>query len=945
MLIFSEQSVIKDPPFPKLDLTSCRNLMIYLGADLQKRLIPIFHYALNPGGFLFLGTSEGIGEDNPLFKVQDRKNRIYQRKEKHFDTKHAEALTFSQPTPALDSLQRPLAGKSAFPARIPMREMTEHALLQQVVAAAALVDNRGDILYLHGRSGMYLELATGVVGTSNILKMAREGLRQELTVALRKAVETKGIVQVFALRVKTNSHFTGVNLTVRPVTDTAASESPLYLVILEEVASDGADGADGADARVAALRQQLRAKEEYIQSTREELENLSESLKSTNQEMQSVNAELQSTNRELETAKQEKQSANEELSTVNAELQNKVAGLSQASNDMNNLIAGTGIATVFVDFQLRILRFTPAATEIINLILGDVGRPVAHLVPNLVGYDCLVADVQAVLNTLAPTEREVQTTPGKWFLLRILPYRTTENAIEGAVLSFVDITGRKRMEDVVRRSEQFQKDVLNSLPAHIAVLGEGGKILAVNEPWLQFASANGNPATDKIGVGANYLDACRLSASNGDANARAAIEGIALVTSGKQKHFTFEYPCDFPDGPRWFSMEVRRVDGDVTATIVAHTDITARKMAEESLLNLRTAVEQSANTIIITDLRGSIEYVNPAFEKITGYTAAEVAGKNPGILKSGDQDAEFYLHLWATITAGKVWRGEFHNKRKDGSLYWEAATISPVQNDKGETLRFLAIKEDITGRKRAEEEFICPESTKSPGHLQISRNPHPLGWFSGPHAAEEKGGSMLGGILQRTGTRKVQTGSQRKRMAVGKIDKAQTDEADQHQFRIEIGPEDPLPDSCLQDDFEMREHRALADRAAQPREMASLLEVLPEQQPHKLRVGTKKMEIDDDDGSQRGSGILVRFACGKKQSLQFFQIEVNMLQSRLIDPFLAAEVVVNHPLVDPGGIDNLIHGHPVVAFLREQADRLAQQGFAHRLRPLNHFPCRTSGFI
>ena len=450
LIVFSEQSVIKDPPFSKLDLISCRNLMIYLGADLQKRLIPIFHYALNPRGFLFLGTSEGIGEAAALFKAQDRKMKIYQRKERHFDTKRAEALAFSQPTPALDSLRRPHAGKSAFPARIPMREMTEHALLQQVVAAAALVDSQGDILYLHGRSGMYLEPATGEVGTSNILKMAREGLRQELAVALRKAVETKDIVQVFGLSVKTNSHFTGVNLTVRPITDAATHEPPLFLVILEDAPSNAPETPDTSDTRVAALKQQLHAKEEYLQSTCEELESSTEELKSSNEEMQSVNEELQSTNEELETAKEEMQSVNEELSTVNAELQNKVADLSQASNDMNNLIAGTGIGTLFVDYQMRILRFTPAMTEIINLILSDVGRPVAHIVSNLVGYDALVADVQAVLQTLVPKVVDVQTRAGKWFTLRIQPYRTLDNVIEGAVLTFVDITGRKQVEEALR---------------------------------------------------------------------------------------------------------------------------------------------------------------------------------------------------------------------------------------------------------------------------------------------------------------------------------------------------------------------------------------------------------------------------------------------------------------------------------------------------------------
>jgi len=291
------------------------------------------------------------------------------------------------------------------------------------------------------------------VGINNILKMAREGLRQELAVALRKAVETKEIVQVFGLSVKTNSHFTRVNLTVRPITDTATHEPSLYLVILEDAPLDAPDAPDDtSDTRVAALKQQLRAKEEYLQSTCEELESSSEELKSSNEEMQSVNEELQSTNEELETAKEEMQSANEELSTVNAELQNKVASLSQASNDMNNLIAGTGIGTVFVDFKLRILRFTPAATEIINLILSDVGRPVAHVVSNLVGYDCLVADVKEVLDTLVPKEVEVRTTAGKWFTLRIQPYRTLDNVIEGAVLTFVDITARKQVEEALRKA-------------------------------------------------------------------------------------------------------------------------------------------------------------------------------------------------------------------------------------------------------------------------------------------------------------------------------------------------------------------------------------------------------------------------------------------------------------------------------------------------------------
>ena len=255
---------------------------------------------------------------------------------------------------------------------------------------------------------MYLEPAPGEAGINNILKMAREGLRRELATALHQAAATQATVRHPGLRVKTNGHFAPVNLTVRPVAAGRRHRLPLYLVILEEAPprrrprrpdSAARPVPTDAEARIAALKQELRAKEEYLQTTHEELETSNEELKSSNEEMQSVNEELQSTNEELETSKEELQSVNEELATVNAELQTKVADLSRANNDMNNLLAGTGIGTVFVDHQLRILRFTPAATAIINLIPSDVGRPVAHIVSNLVGYDRLVADVQAVLDT------------------------------------------------------------------------------------------------------------------------------------------------------------------------------------------------------------------------------------------------------------------------------------------------------------------------------------------------------------------------------------------------------------------------------------------------------------------------------------------------------------------------------------------------------------------
>jgi len=496
MLVFSEQDLIKDPPFSKLDLISCRNLLIYLDANLQKKLIPLFHYALNPGGRLFLGSSEGVGEFDSLFTVLDRKAKLYHRKEDLLGGQRTTLSRFMAPVKATDeSLPSRGAQKSAFPMKMPLRELMEQALLRHIAPASALVNASGDIVYLHGRTGMYLEPASGEAGIQNILKMAREGLRPSLSTALHHAVATQTTSFANNLRVKTNGHYTQVNVSVHPVTTAGigAPDAPLYLVMLEdtptdlEIAVTAADGsqattAPDAQRRIDALTQELRAKDEYLQSTHEELESSNEELKSSNEEMQSVNEELQSTNEELETSKEELQSVNEELATVNSELQTKVVDLSRANNDMNNLLAGTGVGTVFVDFQLRILRFTPAARAIINLIVADVGRPVAHIVSNLVGYSTLVTDIKAVLNTLVPIEREVQTPEGQWYTLRIQPYRTLDNVIEGAVISFVDITEMVKSREALHKANDLLRLAVVVRDAHDAITVQdlSGRTLAWN---------------------------------------------------------------------------------------------------------------------------------------------------------------------------------------------------------------------------------------------------------------------------------------------------------------------------------------------------------------------------------------------------------------------------------------------------------------------------------
>ncbi|MFA5214459.1 chemotaxis protein CheB [Sulfuricurvum sp.] len=490
MLVFSEQNIIKDPPFSKLDLLSCRNLMIYMSSELQKRLIPLFHYALNPDGILFLGSSESIGEYGDLFSTLDQSSKIYQRKEDiHIGTYSSVAKRFFPATITTKSVLPHVVEKNTPSPKIPLRELTEQALLQQSALTGVLVNAQGDILYLHGRSGMYLELPSGESNVNNILKMAREGLRRDLSSALHKATLGKQIVQREGLSVTVNERVIPINITIRPLALT--SEEPLYLVIIEEHPSVTTDDTltcslnslPDTDERIKELKHELHTQEEFLNAANSKLEISNEELKSFNEEMQSLNEELQSTNEELETSKEELQSVNEELSTVNAELQTKVADLSRSNNDMNNLLAGTGIGTVFVDHNLCILRFTPAITQIIHLILSDLGRPVGHIASNLIGYDRLIADTQSVLDTLVPKEVEVQTVEKMWYTLRIQPYRTLDNVIEGAVISFVNITETVQMREALRHANELSRLSVVVRDAHDAITVQDldGHILAWNK--------------------------------------------------------------------------------------------------------------------------------------------------------------------------------------------------------------------------------------------------------------------------------------------------------------------------------------------------------------------------------------------------------------------------------------------------------------------------------
>jgi two-component system, chemotaxis family, CheB/CheR fusion protein len=497
MLIFSEHDLIKNPPFSKLDLISCRNLLIYMGAELQKKLMPLFHYALNPGGMLVLGSSESVGDFVNLFAPIERKSRIFQRKAHDFGPHRLGILGLIE-RPLGNEIARRAGSGALSDYKLPLQEIAERTLLAHYSPVGALVSERGEILYLLGRTGRYLEPTPGEASL-NIFKMAREGLRGDLTIALHRVVSLGTPTRRLGLRVRNEGEFTTVNLTVLPVpTDSEGTIPPgLFLVILDEdLAADpklfveaAVDSVESVaalstdlDAYILRLKQELRAKEEYLQTTNEELETSNEELRSAHEEMQSVNEEMQSTNEELETSREELQSVNEELATVNNELQAKVVDLSRSNNDMKNLLSGTGIGTIFVDHLLRILRFTPTVSALINLIENDVGRPVDQIRSNLAGYDHLAADIREVLESLVPKELEVKTNAGEWYLLRIRPYRTLENVIEGAVITFTEISIMKKAQAALRDSEALRRLAVVVRDARDAILVQDmtGRILAWN---------------------------------------------------------------------------------------------------------------------------------------------------------------------------------------------------------------------------------------------------------------------------------------------------------------------------------------------------------------------------------------------------------------------------------------------------------------------------------
>lgn len=448
MVIFAPQSLIMDPPFTKLDFLSCRNLLIYLGPDLQKKLLPLFHYSLTAGGVLLLGSAETVGNFSDLFGTLNNKLRIFQRVECATRTEPIDFPSAFSPR----AQTQPASPAVAAPASL--QTLAEQLILQQHAPPAVLTNANGDIFFISGRTGKYLEPAAGKANW-NIFAMAREGLRFELISGFHKALRQKETVTLPGLKIDAQ-HLVSVSI---QRLDKPQPLHGLMLIVFSDVplpvtvrASTRRAAPLNCSVKMETLQHELQRCRIEARNIHEEMQTSQEELRSANEEMQSTNEELQSTNEELTTSKEEMQSLNEELQTVNAELQAKVDELSRASNDMKNLLNSTDIATLFLDKTLNVRRFTPQAAKIIKLIPADIGRPITDLVSAL-NYPALATDVREVLRTLTPSEKTIATDDARWFKARVMPYRTMDDAIDGVVITFADITVAKTLEASLRAKQ------------------------------------------------------------------------------------------------------------------------------------------------------------------------------------------------------------------------------------------------------------------------------------------------------------------------------------------------------------------------------------------------------------------------------------------------------------------------------------------------------------
>lgn len=696
IVVFARQNLITDAPFSKLDLIVCRNVLIYLEPDIQKKVLALLHFSLNEGGFLFLGPAETIGRHIDLFEPVSKKCRIFRRigpaRPERVEVPITTALDPLVPLRRVDppSTARPVS----------FAEMTQRLLLDQFAPPAVLINRKYEVLYLFGAADRYLAVPAGEP-THDLMMMAREGLRTKLRSAIHKAVRENGPVALQGAQVKRDGGYHSVVVVIHPVQGPQGADGLLLITFQDAVQDIPPPRPPKTAAEESALRQleyELKATREDLQSTVEELESSNEELKVSNEEVMSMNEELQSANEELETSKEELQSLNEELTTVNNQLQDKVADLETANNDMANLLSCTEVAILFLDNHFRIKRFTPPATRLFNVIETDLDRPISDITPKFPD-STLQQEVEQALRTLSPQEKQVQTSDGRWWNQRIALYRTLDNRLEGVVLTFTDVT---QIRQAANQAQRLAAVLLDSNDA-VLVLNLDGTISAWNRGAQQM-------------YGYSEAEALQMNVE------QIIAEELLVKTRARWEQLRRGERVDSWESQRK-TKDGRIVDVWVTATAIkdewgrpiaiakTERDITIRKKAEAALLEnaerVRLALSAGAmgtwdwhfvTNALIWDPR-QYELFGIHSNDFDDTTAQALGAIHP------EDRPRVEAASARSRENGVPFREEFRVLHRDGSIHWLVGLGQPLKNASGEVDRMIGVNFDVTDRKQAEQKL------------------------------------------------------------------------------------------------------------------------------------------------------------------------------------------------------------------------------------------------
>lgn len=751
--IFSQHSLISDPPFSRIDLVACRNVLIYFDTDLKNNLVPLFHYALSPEGYLFLGPSENLNHRSELFHPIDKQYRIFQRKEVMVSPKVNFSLGSRDQLRSLGLTGQPPEKKR----QQRIQEVIEQVLLQEYSPPCVIVNEQREVVYFFGSTGKYLEPSQGVP-SNNIFDLARRGLRLDLRTAIKEAFKNRKTVIRKKVAIENDDRIQLVTLIVRPVKDKDQYDGLMMVIFKDEQTrlinreSSGESRVNSQDDRplVQELEVELQKTKEHLRTTIEELENSNEELKSANEELLSMNEELQSSNEELQTSKEEMQSINEELETVNAELRSKVEELHELNSDVQNFLESTQIATIFLDRQLRIKQFTPVATDLFNFIQTDVNRPITDIALSLDSTD-LARDIHEVLRTLIPLEKQVKmSSSNRHYKMRIMPYRTVENVIDGAVMTFVDITDLRQARNKAERRAQQQtaiaeiglyaiqntdfhaicdrviEIICKTLPSDFCSLfqcqGDGAQpggqlLLTVGRNWPEDLIGNGTVEVNNSQVGYTLSQNNALVVEDGDTENRFPLLPI-LRDRGIEVKSGLSATIHGLEGPYGVLAVHNRQARQYTSDDASFLQAIANTISAACQRHQRTeALTQSSSRLDLAIDAGQMgiwEYDVATDLSTWNEIEYELFGLNPEEVgrPSGDlffqyvhpEDAERVKQNFESQIARKEeFIDEFRVVLPDEQLRWIAARGRVICDEQGNPVKVIGVNYDISDRKQSEE--------------------------------------------------------------------------------------------------------------------------------------------------------------------------------------------------------------------------------------------------